>query len=112
MNFIDRYLKSKLVGHIGYDVWRPNEKKKYLRYIPNDVKTILDIGCGLGEFLWILQKNGYEIGRKRIRKIYELLGLEAVYPKPKMSKKNKEHIIYPYLLRDVEIVRCNHGVQI
>jgi len=62
MNFIDRYLKSKLVGHIGYDVWRPNEKKKYLRYIPNDVKTILDIGCGLGEFLWILQKNGYEIG--------------------------------------------------
>ena len=54
-----------------------------------------------------LAKDGYEIGRKRIRKIYELLGLEAVYPKPKMSKKNKEHIIYPYLLRDVEIVRCN-----
>jgi putative transposase len=35
------------------------------------------------------------------------LGLEAVYPKPKLSISNKEHTIYPYLLRDVEIINSD-----
>jgi len=34
--------------------------------------------------------------------------IEAIYPKPKLSKRNEEHKIYPYLLRDVEIKRPNH----
>ena len=33
------------------------------------------------------------------------LGLEAIYPKPNLSKPNKEHLIYPYLLRDLEITQ-------
>ena len=54
-----------------------------------------------------LTRNGCNVGRKKIRTIYEKLGLEAIYPKPKLSKGNKAHKIYPYLLRDVEIVRLN-----
>lgn len=50
-----------------------------------------------------LKRNGYDIGRKRVKTIYEILGLEAVYPKPKLSMPNKENKIYPYLLRDLEI---------
>ena len=54
-----------------------------------------------------LQKNGYAVGRKKIRSIYETLGLEAIYPKPNASRMNKEHLKYPYLLRDIEVVENN-----
>jgi putative transposase len=54
-----------------------------------------------------LQRQGYNVGRKGVRRIYKILALEAVYPKPKLSRANKEHSVYPYLLRDVEISRCN-----
>jgi len=36
---------------------------------------------------------------------YELMGLEAVYPKPNLSQKNAEHRIYPYLLCGLKIER-------
>lgn len=58
---IDFYPKSKLAGHVGYDSWLPEEKYKYLKYIPKDVETVLDVGCGLGELLWILKNGGYEV---------------------------------------------------
>lgn len=55
--------------------------------------------------LW--RENQLDVGLARIRTAYRKLGLEAIYPKPKLSMPNKEHKIYPYLLRDVEIVRIN-----
>lgn len=48
------------------------------------------------------------VGRKKMRTIYRYLGLEAIYPKPNLSKPNKEHKIYPYLLKDVPITHNNH----
>jgi len=47
------------------------------------------------------------VGRKQMRSCYHILGLEAIYPKPKLSLANKEHKIYPYLLRDRTISRPN-----
>lgn len=40
---------------------------------------------------------------KRIRRLMRLMGLEAVYPKPNLSKPAEGHKIYPYLLRDVVV---------
>ena len=54
-----------------------------------------------------LCRRGYEVNRKRIRRLMRLMGLEAVYPKPRLSKAHPEHRKYPYLLRDLEIVRPN-----
>lgn len=54
-----------------------------------------------------LQRYGHNIGRKKVRRIYEILSLEAIYPKPNLSRANKKHLIYPYLLSDVEINHCN-----
>ncbi|MFD2937440.1 IS3 family transposase [Spirosoma flavum] len=45
---------------------------------------------------------------KRIRRLMRLMGLEAVYPKPNLSKPNHEHKIYPYLLRGVTIECADH----
>ena len=52
-----------------------------------------------------LRRDGEIVNRKRIRRLLRVMGLEAIYPKQNLSKPNREHVIYPYLLRGVEIVR-------
>ena len=54
-----------------------------------------------------LQRSGYEVGKDRIRTLLRRMGLMAVYPKLKTSKPHPGHKIYPYLLKDVEIIRPN-----
>ncbi len=39
------------------------------------------------------------VNRKRISRLMEVMGIEAVYPKPKLSQPGEGHKIYPYLLR-------------
>ena len=47
------------------------------------------------------------IDRKRAQRLMRLMGLAAIYPKPRLSRNDAEHKIYPYLLRNVAIVRPN-----
>lgn len=54
-----------------------------------------------------LQAKGYDVGRKALRRYYRIMGLEAIYPKINLSKRNQAHKVYPYLLRGVDIVRVN-----
>lgn len=49
--------------------------------------------------------QGYEVNRKRVRRLLEKLGLQAIYPKPRLSLGGQGHQIYPYLLRGVPIQR-------
>jgi putative transposase len=52
-----------------------------------------------------LSRQGEEVNRKRVQRLLRLMGLEAIYPKPKLSAAGRGHRIYPYLLRGVAIVR-------
>ena len=54
-----------------------------------------------------LKKKGYEVGRRHVETLMRKMGLEAVYPKPNLSKPNPEHSTYPYLLRSLKIERVN-----
>lgn len=54
-----------------------------------------------------LQQQGYRINHKRVLRLMKKLGLEAIYPKPQLSKPDKEHLRFPYLLRGVEINYSN-----
>jgi putative transposase len=55
-----------------------------------------------------LRRLGYKkINRKRVQRLMRLMGLEAIYPKPKTSKPHPEHKIYPYLLRGLKIDHPN-----
>jgi putative transposase len=54
-----------------------------------------------------LAHHGYAVNRKRVQRLMRQLGIQAVYPKPKLSKRNLEHQVYPYLLRDVKIASVN-----
>jgi putative transposase len=52
-----------------------------------------------------LTEQGEAVNRKRVQRLLRLMGLEAIYPKPKLSAARAGHRIYPYLLRDVSIHR-------
>ena len=54
-----------------------------------------------------LRREGQEINRKRVQRLMRLMGLEAVYPKPRLSIGAAGHKVYPYLLRNVSIERVN-----
>ena len=55
---------------------------------------------------WLIQQ-GAAVNRKRVQRLMRLMGLEAIYPKPKLSVVDRDHRIYPYLLRDVAIERVD-----
>jgi putative transposase len=54
---------------------------------------------------WLQQEQQQEVNRKRVQRLMRLMGLEAIYPKPKLSLAGRGQRIYPYLLRDVVIER-------
>ena len=52
-----------------------------------------------------LNARGDTLGRDHVRRLMRIMGLEAVYPKPRLSLQNKAHKVYPYRLRGLDIVR-------
>ena len=55
-----------------------------------------------------LRRQGIPAGRHRVRRLMRLMGLEAIYQAPKTSTPHPEHRIYPYLLRNLTVVRPDH----
>jgi len=69
-----------------------------------------------------LQRQGLKVNHKRVRRLMRLMGLEAVYPKPRLSLSDQSHKKYPYLLSalaidhpdqvwcaDITYIRMLHG---
>jgi len=54
-----------------------------------------------------LESQGWEVNRKRVSRLMALMGIAAVYPKPRLSQPGEGHRIYPYLLRGVSVNRVN-----
>jgi putative transposase len=52
-----------------------------------------------------LGRQGHPVNVKRVRRLMRLMGLEAIYPKKRLSLSGEGHKRYPYLLCGVEIVR-------
>jgi putative transposase len=52
-----------------------------------------------------LRDEGYPVNDKRIRRLLRLMGLEAIYQRPKLSESAPGHRIYPYLLRGVPVLK-------
>ena len=64
---------------------------------------------GVRQMRRYLVSLGYGVGNKRVRRLMRLMGLMAVYQKPKTSAPNPEHKRYPYLLRELEITGSNQA---
>jgi putative transposase len=52
-----------------------------------------------------LRGEGFDVGRKHVRRLMRLMGIEVIYQKPNTSRKQPDHAIYPYLLRNLAIER-------
>ncbi len=53
------------------------------------------------------QTQGYDVNRKRVRRLMQVMGLEAIYRRPNTSKPAPEHKVYPYLLKGLAVNRVN-----
>ena len=54
-----------------------------------------------------LRSRGYAVNHKRVGRLLRQMGLEAIYPKPRLSQPAASHVIYPYLLRGITVNRVN-----
>ena len=55
----------------------------------------------------LLREEGCPIGRKRVPTLMSRMGIEALYRKPRTSRRHPGHQVYPYLLRGLTVVRPN-----
>jgi putative transposase len=54
-----------------------------------------------------LKSQGHLVNRKRVRRLMSLMGLKAIYRRPRTSKPAPDHKVYPYLLGGMKITRPN-----
>jgi putative transposase len=54
-----------------------------------------------------LRQQGYAVNTKRVARLLHTMGLETIYPQPRLSQPQPERRVYPYLLRGVPITRVN-----
>jgi len=52
-----------------------------------------------------MRAQGFIVGQKKIRTAMRMMGLEAIYPKPNLSKADRDHKKFPYLLRELLVDR-------
>lgn len=55
----------------------------------------------------LLVGEGIKVGRRRVRTLMKRMGIEALYRRPRTTKPEPDHKIYPYLLRDMTITQPN-----
>lgn len=56
--------------------------------------------------VYLTKDKHFEVSRNRVNRLYyKVMGLRAIIPGPHTSKRNKDHAVYPYLLRDLAISR-------
>lgn len=59
-----------------------------------------------------LQGNGVDVNHKRVQRLMLLGGIQAIYPGPNTSKRNHKQSVYPYLLKELVIIRPNTAWQV
>jgi putative transposase len=62
---------------------------------------------GARRMVAVLRRGGFAVNRKRVRRLMQVMGIEAIYQKPNTSRRHPEHKVYPYLLRGMVIERAN-----
>jgi len=55
----------------------------------------------------MLNREGFDVGRRHVATLMQRMGIEALYRKPNTSKKHPTYKVYPYLLRELKIDRAN-----
>lgn len=62
---------------------------------------------GVRRMTAVLKRDGHRVNEKRVRRLMRVMGLETIYPKPRLSLKNQGDSVYPYLLKNLLIDRTD-----
>lgn len=68
-----------------------------------DEQYLLTPFYGIRRMTVALEKAGHRVNRKRVQRLMRLMGLETIYPRPRLSQRDEDHKIYPYLLRGLAV---------
>jgi putative transposase len=85
--------------------YQPEKDESYNHFLMNliDEQFTRTPFYGVPKMTFWLRRQGQPVNPKRVRRLMRLMGLEAIYPKPRLSKSFPEHRTHPYLLRDMAI---------
>ena len=89
-----------------YKTVKDNSYDNFLINLINEIYTNHPY-YGIRRITVSLCKKGHQVNHKKTARLMKEMGLEAIYPKPKLSKSSKEHLKFPYLLKGVDIKRVN-----
>ena len=95
-------LRAELERLFGLDELTATTRELLDRLDEQDTRTPF---YGVRRMRAWLRSEGYAVNPKRVRRLLRLPGLEAIYPKPRLSLAGEGHRIYPYLLRGVKVER-------
>ena len=57
--------------------------------------------------IWRKEDMRYDVNHKRIEQLYKVMGIQTIFSKRNLGKRNQKHKIYPYLLKNLMIVCPN-----
>lgn len=57
----------------------------------------------------LLRQEGHKAGRSKVARLMRVMGIEALYRKPKTTRRHPGHKVYPYLLRNLAVTRSNQA---
>lgn len=89
--------------------YKPHEVSEltlFLRRRIDEIHTSLPTAGSRG-IRDLLRSEGIRVNRKTIQHHMQDMGITVIYPGPNLSKRNHQHRVYPYLLRNLDIVRNN-----
>lgn len=72
-----------------------------------DEQYLLTPQYGYRKMTMFLRETGHLVNHKRVQRLMQTMGVEAIYPKPNTSQPTVGHRIYPYLLRGLIINRVH-----
>ncbi len=57
----------------------------------------------------LLRQEGHKVGRSKVARLMRVMSIEALYRKPKTTRRHPGHKVYPYLLRNLAVTRYNQA---
>jgi putative transposase len=98
--------QSELLGisrsSLYYRPAEPSEREIRLKHRIDEIYTVYPF-YGYRRVHQQLIREGHKLNRKTVRSYMREMGLEAIYPGPNLSKREHQHRVYPYLLRNLSI---------
>jgi putative transposase len=89
--------------------YRPTPVSDYNLHLMDliDRQYTLDPAYGVPRMKIWLKRQGHKVNRKRVARLMRMMGLQGIAPKKRLSIPNKEHKVYPYLLKNVDVTKPN-----